>query len=294
MIIFNLKGGTYCIDIEEQAKVLLALLKQKELNYINKYTGDAYTKINRILKNKNHDFCSKEIQTIIDTVNGAFTKLPSFKPHNIIILYRGLKLSDDNYLQFLKQNQINDLGFISTTTSIDIARTFSEASGLNSVIMKIYLSSKYNYKVLPVKNISNMPYENEVILPNGSRFVWIKEFDDEKIKSGIIRSYLYVPSDEDIPSQPNSFVKRENTETKNILNSVVNNIISPTLISEVVDETILLEDSDDIKKLLESCIDTFKLIIKNQHGILPETISDNKISEIKKLIKSEIIKQKSL
>ena len=294
MIIFNLKGGTYCIDIEEQSQVLLSLLKQKELNYINKYTGDMYIKINKILKNKNDEFCSKEIQTIIDTVNGAFTKLPPFKPRNTIILYRGLKLTDDNYKQFTKQDQINDLGFISTTTNIETAKTFSEASGLNSIVMKIYLSSKYNYKVLPVKNISSMPYENEVILPNGSRFVWIKEFEDEKIKSGIIRSYLFIPSNEDIPSQPNSFVKRENTETKYILNSIVNNIITPTLISEVVDETILLEDSDDIQELLEACIDTFKLILTNQHGILPETISDNKMSEIKKLIKSEIIEQKSL
>ena len=27
MFIFNLKGGTYCLDIEEQAKILLQLLK---------------------------------------------------------------------------------------------------------------------------------------------------------------------------------------------------------------------------------------------------------------------------
>lgn len=294
MIIFNLKGGTYCIDIEEQAKVLLSLLKQKELNYISKYTGDVYIKINRILKNKNDEYCSGEIQTIIDTVNSAFTRLPSFKPRNNIILYRGLKLTDDNYHQFIKQTNINDLGFISTSTDINTAITFSEATGLNSVIMKIYLSSKYNYKILPVKNISSVPHENEVILPNGSRFVWIKEFKDEKIKSGIIRSYLYIPLNEDIPSNPNVFVKNENTNTKYVLNSVINNIITPTLISEVVDETILLEDSDDIQKLLESCIDTFKLIIKNQHKILPETISDNKMSEIKKLIELEIIAQKSL
>lgn len=289
MILFNLKGGTYCIDIEEQAKVLLSLFDEKELKDISKYTGEVYITINKILKNK-EEKCSTKIQKIIDTVNRAFTELPPFKHENTIILYRGLKLNDDNYHQFLEKEEINDLGFISTSTNIETAYDFAWTEVLNSLIMKIYLSTKYNNKILPVKKISKMSYENEVILPNGSRFVWIKKFPDESIENGIIRSYLYIPVDE-ISSQPNSFVEMEDTVTKYVPNSAVNAIVTPKLIQRFVHDNI---DSDNID--VEELLEEFKKIIKNKkkYGILPATISKNKIFDIKKQIEAEIIKQKLL
>jgi len=295
MLIFNLKGGTYCIDIEEQAKVLFTLLKQKELNMISKYTADAYTTVNRILKNSKEEYCSGEIQNIIDAVNNAFSKLPAFKPSTNVIFYRGLKLTDNNYNKILKQNVINDLGFISTTTSIDIAKGFAEAHGLNSLVMKIYFSNKYNNKILPVKSISKMPYENEVILPNGSKFVWIKDIIDEKIPNGIIRSYLYVPSLEEIPLNPELLVVKTitNSSAKKISNSVINDTITHNLITEVVEETIALDDSDDLNELLESCIDTIQIVIKNQYGILFNDINDNKKRDIIESLKNEILRQKT-
>jgi hypothetical protein len=215
MFLFNLKGGTYCLDVEEQEKILFELLNQKELNNISKYTGVIYKIINNILKSKEKDiYCPKNIEDIINTINTAFDKLPHFKAKKQFILYRGLEFTKEDYDKFITLDKIYDFGFISTSTSIETAKDFSKTNDSNyGVVMKIYFSKDFENKILPLKSISENERENEVLLPNGSTFLWIedKNFKDEKFKteSGknrIIRSYLYIP--------PNKNIKEINSQKK--------------------------------------------------------------------------------
>jgi len=170
-------GGSYCINLDEQANILRKIVEKNSnaLSSIKIYTTPIYKEIQNALKNP-----EKEVgpitTKIINNINKLFEKMSNFnKP---LILFRGIKLKDQGDVdKYLNSQLIIKLGYTSTTTDIKVINHFTTA--LNNVDMIIFSSPDFNYKILPIKYLSSLMRESEVLLPIGTQFLYLNDFRDK-------------------------------------------------------------------------------------------------------------------
>jgi hypothetical protein len=152
-------GGVYCNSISEQALVLEKLAKKKNVvKFIKQYTQASY--MNDYLRGSIEASSKKEYDKavkVLYALTDLFNKIPYYEPRGYTILYRG---------SFTECSLMSkDTGFMSTTTEESVAKNFGYH------VMKIYLLKGYQYKMLPIENITARKNEWEVILaPNRGTF----------------------------------------------------------------------------------------------------------------------------
>lgn len=178
-------GGVYCSSIDEQSKILENIARKKNLiQFIRKYTDDAYYNdyLRGISELQEQNY--KDSMDVISALFYLFNKIPYYTPIGYTILYRGVNIEC--------KEAINDKGFMSTSSEIDVAQEF----GNN--IMEIYLLNTYNYKLLPIESITSVKNEYEVILAPG-RGKFYKCGKSYKINKNSevykVTKYVYVPKE---------------------------------------------------------------------------------------------------
>jgi len=210
MVLFYLSAGTYCINLEEQSRVLNILLtKYPDLKEsLKEYTGSFYKGINNTLKGKEciHDYDEKfssKISKFINDIKKIFKNIPSYKFNGYDVLFRGVDYYDlKEFNEFIDSKIVKEIGFVSTTTDISIAYDYSIFK-IYSIIMIIFIDGTLENKILPVKDLSYHKNEYEVILPNNSKFVYLDKFDNIKYNfigtkkvNTYLRPYLYIPDNQ--------------------------------------------------------------------------------------------------
>lgn len=185
-------GGTYCLSLEDQAKLLLdpRFVTPQNIEKIRKYTDEPIC--NLLLRGlpglKPEEY--QQVENVCKSIFSVIEKLPPYKlkPCNFIYLYRGVKVSFEE--------AINDKGFMSFTTRYKVCRYF----GNN--ILRIILHYPYEYSIIPLEYITTSEFEYEVLLiPGKGKFYPYgkeeKTIEQKKWIDGIInvtmRTYIYVP-----------------------------------------------------------------------------------------------------
>lgn len=278
-----LRGGMYCIDIENQARAILTTLNSNEIKHISEYTSDLYKKVNCCLR-ENKSIIESDVSAIIDSMNKVFCKIKGFKPTNFKILYRGMKPCDGTKKCML-QNEYTDLGYVSTTTDIDIAQSFADVDGS---VIKIYLIPKFTYKILPVKNCSKMGFESEIILPSKSRF--------KKISDKVYACIPHLNTSEELSKEDICQIQKHEKRQKESQDKIkavydkmacliVNDdFIKDNVIESAIEETKAMADLGEEKPTLEDCLETYIAIIKAQYSVVIK--KDNPVIE---RIKTQIL-----
>jgi len=128
------------------------LLNDELKNSLRFYTSSEYKELNQ--KVRGGIMLNKELKTHYDNISDIFDGAPTVKAP--IIVYRGMT---KKYTQF--ENQ----GFISASLNKDVAKTFHKGS---SCCLYIITLTPGQYGILPLDNVSEMPDEQEVLLPPGS------------------------------------------------------------------------------------------------------------------------------
>lgn len=200
-------GGVYCTSIKSQSKILKTILSCENITQIQKYTDDSsynfYLRGQSELNssNPNYDDASRVIETLIKLFNDI--KAYSPPPSKFVCLYRGVGPNVE-----LCQ-AINDCGFMSTSTSIDIAHAFAE-----NFIIKIILIPDYKYKILPLEPITSSKREFEVLLaPGRGSFYPLDISGNTTYKSKKLYTFIYIPQDN---SHMISFDKNFHSSNNNI------------------------------------------------------------------------------
>ena len=300
-----LRGGTYCIDIKNQADALYAMLSATEQGYLEKYTSSFYKAVNCVLRKQ--EYCTPDVKDVISTMDKVFCKIKPFVPTTYKMLYRGLKMSSKEELDsFLQQTQITDLGFVSASTDKDIALGFAGDTE-TALLMRIYLLPGVQYKILPVKRISKTQNENEVILQNNSQFVRVAE-EPPKEGDTTVATYICLPPSNEGVHIPNkeelgkhqSYIEDHKTIAdksvhtfkadidklqKQMMNVLINtDYIREDVITDAIDETKLLSEAAEITA--DEVLDTYKTIMKHQYGVA--NIDKALLCKIKAMIKDKI------
>jgi len=209
------------------------------INSLISYSANAYKNVNKILKKEillsnlnsyTSRYSGEEIHNIIENIQNLFfdEKLPYFNKFKI--LYRGKHYNNEEKLNnFISKKTIIELGFLSTSTDLNIAYAFADKIDFadfykenlkqNGVIMILLFDGetfKNKIKILPINELSANPYESEVLLPNNTKFVYLEMFgdfilddnnndDNDKTNNAdkinpidikkIVRLYYYIPND---------------------------------------------------------------------------------------------------
>lgn len=140
-----------CID-EHQKIISWVLSKYK--NNVKRYSTDEGYCVNRCLRKGSLD---KQVLNLYERLMKAFDESVKFKTDTNLYLYRGLQCGGN-----ILGSSFVDLGFVSTSIVIDVARKFAHPS---NNIMKIMLMPGMEYKLLPIERVSDMPKEFEILLP---------------------------------------------------------------------------------------------------------------------------------
>jgi len=222
-----LTGGVYCLNIEEQERILISMLNNKAskkyINSLKEYSAFYYQNVNKILKSlgtgKISNIIDKKCETIIKNITELFVKIPKLKESTI--LFRGIYIKNiQDYNTFKNNDLLIEGGFVSTTTYFPIAYGFANDGNFNntgiSIIMIIFIHNSFENKVIPFKNISQNCLEYEVLLPSKSKFIKLNNIFCENIKFNetVIIPYLYVSNYEE--EKDYEFLKDEFIEMLNI------------------------------------------------------------------------------
>ncbi|ORV55905.1 hypothetical protein AWC05_12085 [Mycobacterium florentinum] len=140
------------------------------------YTGSGYTDLNYALRNGTLD-ASQAAR--IDALNRALEKLPKYEGTVI----RGSDLPDEALAQYKPGEVFTELGFLSTTTDVAVARSpvFS-----GNVEFQIVSTSGRD-----VSSYSMFPEEQEILFPSGTRFYVVDKVVDPVTGKTIIKMLEY-------------------------------------------------------------------------------------------------------
>jgi hypothetical protein len=270
-----LRGGTYCMDLQEQERIISKLLTPNMQELLKKYTSEYYRKINRSMRDCVHP--DENILKIINGMLAVFETTTPFVPSKYVTLWRGVKFqSREEFHRFLRRDKVVDLGFVSTSTDFAIAKSFADDDDgelVNAVVMKIYLMPQKSYKIIPVRRFSKMSFENEVIVQPKTVFYKVGENayvmggdgDDSAMDESLLT--------EARQHHQETLVMEEKMKQERL--KIAMEVISKSgeeIIDEVIEETWFLNDIDCINES-ETHIDmmeyteTYAKILKAQYGV---------------------------
>lgn len=202
---------------------------KKSLEY---YTTSEYKELNNYVRNNR--IMSKEhrehYNNILDIFEGPILR-------NTITVYRGMT---KRYKMFDTQ------GFISTSTNKEVAKSFSKGS---SCCLYIITLTPGEYTILPLSEISEMPEEEEVLLPPGDLSVqMVVPYTDSENKENVELVYCtFIPNNAEI-MQNNDDINEKFDKVKITLS--IQSWVDRVLDSGIVDEIKLLCD-EDVECILE-------------------------------------------
>lgn len=181
------------MSLKEQAKVLAGFVKKAGTvikEHVQHITVDSccnsYLRGLQELEASNNENMQK-IWQVLATLFYLFDNVQEYTPDGYVYLYRGV---DDSVAC---EQAVNDMGFMSTSADINIAKEFAEEGGK---IIRIVLLNGYKYKILPLEDITTASGEYEVLIAPG-RGEFFPCAEKEMYEGREIFTYLYVPSGED-------------------------------------------------------------------------------------------------
>ena len=205
-------GGTYCVSIDEQARILESIAKKhNSTDCVKDYTdGPDLNYYLRGLQELRPPY-QEEVERMLECMILLFDKVPLYRPPSDVVLYRGIGVEFEE--------AANDCGFMSTSTKIDIAARFSS----EGKIMVIHLLPGECYKILPVERITVTPGEYEVILAPGRGTLEVRPMstDEQCISGYTCRHYDYIPNPDFCRTT------QERTTLKSLVSSLKSNRIHP-------------------------------------------------------------------
>jgi hypothetical protein len=151
-------------------------MNSNDLGAFADYTGSGYTDLNDALRNGTVD-ASQAAR--VDALNRALEKLPTYEGTVI----RGSDLPDEALAQYKLGEVFTELGFLSTTTDVAVARSpvFS-----GNVEFQIVSTSGRD-----VSSYSMFPEEQEILFPSGARFYVVDKVVDPVTGRTIIKMLEY-------------------------------------------------------------------------------------------------------
>lgn len=199
------------------------------------YTSSEYKELNNNVRSgiMLNSEVKRHYDNILDSFDGAPTVKSSF------IVYRGMTK---------KYTDLENKGFISTSLNKDIAKTFHKGS---SCCLYVITLTPGEYGILPLAHLSEMPDEEEVLLPPGSLSIQsVIPYSESKENVDVIYC-TYIPENAVIinSNELNNMNNKKFEKTK--LNLSIESWVNRILDSNIKDEIQLLcDDSDN----LDECI----------------------------------------
>lgn len=244
--------------------IYIDLLNDELKKSLRFYTSSEYKELNQ--KVREGIILDKELKIHYDNISDIFDGAPTLKKP--ITVYRGMTKK--------YTNQFKNQGFISASLNKDVAKTFHKGS---SCCLYIITLTPGEYGILPLDNVSEMPDEQEVLLPPGSLSIQsIVPYSENKENVDIVYC-TYIPENAIIINSIdiNSLNDKQFKKTKISLSteSWVNRILESNMKEEI---QLLCEDtgSDLNKCILEQlktldfyddipmgAIDKFMLLFNN-------------------------------
>jgi len=216
----------------------VTILKKEQKDSLRFYTSSEYKELNN--KIRSGKILTKELKNHFDNIMDAFDGGPTV--NSTITVYRGMTK---------KYSAFENKGVISTSLSKESAKTFHKGS---SCCLYIITLTPGEYTILPISSISEMPEEQEVLLPPGSLFIQkVTPYSDpNNIESVDLIYCTYIPEN----------AKMINTDKLNNLNekqfnkmklelsleSWVNRILDSNIKEEI---KLLCEEEFDEKCIIE-------------------------------------------
>jgi len=174
-------------------------LTNKKKNILKYYTGSGYLEINKSL---NDGKISPKISTYISVIDEIFKNVPPLDKS--IIVYRGIK-SDKKIEEDFKSP-----AYISTSSDKINAITFKKK--MPCCLLEIYIPKGSH--VLPLRFISDIPVENEILLPRNSCFKIMKKNFTPAANTVIIKFIENLKSNITPPSPPPPSPKKKSPVKK--------------------------------------------------------------------------------
>ena len=156
-------------------------LSPEILQSVKKYTGSSYRDINSLLRNPEYKnkISSESVKSYEKDIENISSTLQNYKTPKPIITYRGMS---SKIMKSLEKNMKvgniwKDDGFVSTSSSYDVANIFTNISS-GGYILEVHIPKGSH--ALSIDSISNFSgKEFEVLLNKGSEFL-IQEVNHDK------------------------------------------------------------------------------------------------------------------
>lgn len=157
-------------------------LDKRTKNVLSWYTTDnGYKLMNHILRIGKEEFLNDDFKSKLNIIDKAFLYAPKLtKP---VTVYRGLDLKSPDSIEFSTNS------FISTTSDIESTYSFTSSAN-NCCILKINVTS--GSKVLPLKSLSTVRHEDEILLDRFGIIHATNKYDKNKFT---FIDCVYIPED---------------------------------------------------------------------------------------------------
>lgn len=132
----------------------VSLLKKEQKESLAFYTSSKYKKFN--LKIRNSQMLSNKFKQHLDNIMDCFDGGPTLSVN--LTVYRGM---------YKRYNVFENRGIISTTLSKQITKNFRGST----CCLYIISLTPGQYTILPLDSLSDMPEEDEIILPPGDLYI---------------------------------------------------------------------------------------------------------------------------
>lgn len=194
----------YCLDLKTQAEIIAAISESSSQisKAIKAYSADAYEQLNSALR------CKKTLDSkckiIHDVLISAFNKI-SVNPDRDLYFYRGIEIVlIDGKIVFTLGESFSDCGFVSLSADINVAAQFANTCGTyagvtaaahqckDNCIMRIKIPKLRAASFLPIKNVSENPTEEEILLAPQSFFAYTGQHNE--YGGNNVYDYVYFPS----------------------------------------------------------------------------------------------------
>lgn len=245
----------------ESFYIYIDLLNKELKESLKFYTSSKYKELNESIRQ--NKMMNNDIKKHYDNILDIFDAAPTVKTS--LTVYRGM---NKKHIENINK------GFISTSINKDIAKKFK---GNSFCCLYVITLTPGEYGILPLSKISEMPEEEEVLLPPGSLSIQsVIPFSESKENVDVIYC-TYIPENAVIINSHklNTINKKFNNTLKLDLSiqSWVDRILESNIKDEIKllcedtfnDECIieLIETLDFYDDIPKEAIDKFILLIKN-------------------------------
>lgn len=135
----------------DRFEIYVNSLNSKLKESLKYYTSDNFSEFNKKIRSNimQSPGSSEHYYNILDIFEGGPTV------NDNITVYRGMKK---------KFKELENSGFISTSLSKDVAKSFANSHGCCLYVISL---TPGNYTILPLASVSQFPQEDEILLPPG-------------------------------------------------------------------------------------------------------------------------------